>query len=170
MVTLAQIEQLMEGKLDAGLIRPSIDLNRFGSIRLAVDRLVAAVPSTHPLATKEVIRIKDFHRQPFIGHSPIEAKYFFDITSELFRRHGVEPVTVQSLAQPHTMLSMVRAGLGVAIVANLVRRHSVDAHIAFKELQFNARPPSIEMFLIWRRDRQTPALENLLRNVKEREQ
>ena len=167
MVTLAQVDQLVAGKLDVGLIRPSIDLSRFGAIRLAVDGLVAAVPSAHPLASKRTVGIEDFHREPFISHSPIEAKYFFDITSELFRAERVEPVTVQSLAQPHAILSMVRAGLGIAIVADLVRRHSVGTDIEFKKLRFSRKAPRIEMFLIWRKEHRTPALDHFIQGARE---
>jgi DNA-binding transcriptional LysR family regulator len=162
MVTFAQAEQISQGKLDIGLVRPSFDLRCFASQRLSVDRLVAALPADHALARKKVIRIEDFHQQPFIGHSQGEAKYFFDITSEMFRRKGVEPATVQSLAQPHTMLSMVRAGLGMAIVANLVRRNSTDSHIAFRELKQTESPP-IEMWMIWRQGEAMPALENFVK-------
>jgi DNA-binding transcriptional LysR family regulator len=49
-------------------------------------------------------------------YSPYEARYFHDLLVAQFSRAEVLPRYVQHLSQIHSILAMVRAGLGLAIV------------------------------------------------------
>ena len=49
-------------------------------------------------------------------YSPYESRYFHDLLVALFTRADVLPRYVQHLSQIHSILAMVRAGLGLAIV------------------------------------------------------
>ena len=62
------------------------------------------------------ITIKDFDDQPFMMYSPYESRYFHDLLVALFTRADILPRYVQHLSQIHSILAMVRAGLGLAIV------------------------------------------------------
>jgi len=161
-VTGAQIGMLRDGRIDVGLVRPTLDLGQFEFRRIATDRLVAAIPATHALAARERLELEDLDGMPMIGHSPAEAGYFHELLTEVFRKARVHPILVHFLAQPHAQLAMVRSGIGIAIVTGSVRRHSIESDLVFREFSPRAAMPPVEMFLVWRKDHASPALENFL--------
>ena len=78
--------------------------------------MLLALPASHPLASKPRIALKDMAQQPFIMYSPQEGKYFHERIAGLFAASGVCPHYVQHIAQTHTILALVKAGIGLAIV------------------------------------------------------
>ena len=116
MVSGDQFEALTSGQIDAGLLRPPI----------ARPELRPAASSPSPCSprsrrsirwrTPTSITIKDFDDQPFVMYSPYESRYFHDLLVALFTRADILPRYVQHLSQIHSILAMVRAGLGLAIV------------------------------------------------------
>ena len=59
---------------------------------------------------------KDLDRQPLIMYAPIESRYHHDLVSSMFRAAGISPNFVQYAREIHTMLALVGAGIGVALV------------------------------------------------------
>ena len=116
MVSGDQLEALASGQIDAGLLRPPIARPELASKRVVAEPLLAAIPRKHPLASSETISIKDFDGQPFVMYSPYESRYFHDLLVAQFTRADILPRYVQHLSQIHSILAMVRAGLGLAIV------------------------------------------------------
>jgi DNA-binding transcriptional LysR family regulator len=60
--------------------------------------------------------LKALHGRPFLMYSPFEARYFHHLVDGLLERAGVAPDVVEHVTQIHSMLALVRAGLGVALV------------------------------------------------------
>ena len=57
------------------------------------------------------------------------ARYFHDMLIWLFEAEGAAPVTIQSLSQIHSMLALVRAGIGAALVPEAAQSlHFDDVH------------------------------------------
>ena len=58
------------------------------------------------------------------------ARYFHDMLAELFEAEGVAPIAIQSLSQIHSMLALVRAGIGAALVPEAAQSlHFDDVHV-----------------------------------------
>ena len=55
-------------------------------------------------------------------YSPYESRYFHDLLVTQFTRADILPRYVQHLSQIHSILAMVRAGLGLAIVPEAAAR------------------------------------------------
>lgn len=162
MVTIAQIAHLEQGLLDACLVRPIAAAQDYAQLTMARDALVVVLPAGHALARKRVVQLAELDRQPFIDHDPDDARYYHRLVWQAFAAQGVAPQVTQCVSQPHTMVSMVRAGLGLAVVAGWVQHHTVSRDVVFRPLR-SARPlPPLELRLIWRADRATPALERFL--------
>ena len=100
----------------AALATPHASLEAFESICVVREPLVAALPRTHPLAQSRQPAPADFDGEPFIMYSPIEARYFHDLVASAFSSAGVNPEYIQYTSQIHSMLALVRAGLGAALV------------------------------------------------------
>lgn len=143
MVSGRQIEALDTGEIDLGLLRPPIDLARFNSRLIARETLVLAVPTGHVLAQKAVADWQDLKGVEFIMYDSLHAKYFHNQVATCFAAEQVEPKIVQRLTQIHSILSLVRAGVGVAVVpasaqflgtADVEYRRFSEERFAFAEL------------------------------------
>ena len=142
------------------VLRPPIARPEFASRRVVAEPLLAAIPKKHPLAAVETVSIKDFDDQPFVMYSPYEARYFHDLLVSMFTRADVLPRYVQHLSQIHSILAMVRAGLGVAIVPEAAASLKI-ADVKLKPLKLRA-PVPVELFMVWRRDHENQLLPSLI--------
>jgi DNA-binding transcriptional LysR family regulator len=122
--------------------------------------LLAAIPKKHPLANAATIAIKDFDDQPFVMYSPYESRYFHDLLVALFTRADVLPRYVQHVGQIHSILAMVRAGLGVSIVPAAAANLKI-AEVKLRPLKLRA-PTPVELFMVWRRDDENPLVPALV--------
>ena len=160
MVSGDQFEALTSGQIDAGLLRPPIARPELASRRVLAEPLLAAIPKKHPLATSETLSVKDFDGQPFIMYSPYESRYFHDLLVAQFSRAEVLPRYVQHLSQIHSILAMVRAGLGLAIVPAAAAGLKIS-DVRLRPLKLRT-PSPVELFLVWPREHENPLLPSLI--------
>lgn len=159
MVTREQVAALQRGEIDLGLARPPVDDDVFGSLLLFQERMMVAVPRGHPLAgLGRPVTADDLMREPLIMHSPIDARYFYDLVVRivpLTNRHFAHVVS-----QILTMVALVAAGRGVALVPHSARVLGIDG-VDYLELVGQEEHP-VELHAIWRRDSKNPALHRIL--------
>ncbi len=160
MVSGDQLEALASGQIDAGLLRPPIARPEFASRRVLAEPLLAAIPKRHALASAATVSIKDFDGEPLVMYSPYEARYFHDLLVSLFTHADVLPRYVQHLSQIHSILAMVRAGLGLAIVPAAAASLKI-ADVRLRPLKLRTAAP-VELFLVWRRDDENPLVRSLI--------
>lgn len=155
MVSSAQLQALAARTLDIGFVRQPVPLFPLTYQRVLCEPLCVALPPASPLAAKARLRLRDFAGLPFIMYSATEGKYFYDCVAGLFAGANVVPHYVQHCSQTHTILGLVRAGVGLAIVPDSAR------HLGFPGLEFRplSHPDAIaEIYMAWRQDSDTPAL------------
>lgn len=164
MVSAAQIEGLMTGELDLGMARPPLKRPGLVSRPLLHEQLIAAVPAGHPLLDmSRQLTLGDLDGQDMIMYSPVQARYFNELLISTFTIAGATPRYVQYVTQVHTMLVLVRSGIGIALVpASAATLHPEG--VVFRSLgAFRERP--VELDAVWRSDSTNPALLRLLRDV-----
>ncbi|MDB5469222.1 MAG: LysR family transcriptional regulator [Caulobacter sp.] len=160
MVTGEQIEALLTGRIDLGLIRPPLNRPEFDKIRVMTEPLVAALPSGDPRLAKATLELSDFHAKPLVMYAPEGAGYFYGMLTGMFDSAGVSPQYVQHMSQIHSMLALVHARIGAAVVpAAAMRLHFED--VEFRPLDITPAQP-VELFVAWRRDNDNPSLKPLL--------
>lgn len=116
MMSYEIVEAQRAGRLDMGLTRmeaPRADLARE---RVVSERFVLAAPATHPLATSPGITLADLNHASYVGYSTERGGFLRETLQALFAANGIVPDTVHEVSQTHTVLSMVNAGIGVALV------------------------------------------------------
>lgn len=158
LVSAAQIEAFAANAIDLGIMRPLGSRQKLESFLIDVESLVVVLPEGHALAACASIDLADLHRQPFIMHSPDDGKYFHDRTMNLFWSAKVMPEFVQYIDQTPTILSMVRAGLGMGIVPASAQRFRFD-NVVFRPIRH--ADVSAEMIMAWRPDQCIPAVTAL---------
>lgn len=103
------------GDLDVGLVRLPLQENIRVLVRsIDMDELCFAVPSTHVFAGTQDIDLATARDEPFIMSSPVSALRGAALLA--CRNAGFAPRVAQDAEQINAILSLVRSGLGVALV------------------------------------------------------
>ncbi|MEU0489172.1 LysR family transcriptional regulator [Nocardiopsis sp. NPDC006139] len=159
MVTREQVAALSSGELDLGLGRPPFDSELFGSRVQHREQLLVAVPRDHPLAARPgPLRPDDLIDVPLIMHSPIKARYFYDLVVSLL------PIShqnvVHTVSQVLTMVWLVAAGRGIAFVPASATGLGVEG-VVYQALEGLPEDP-VELHLIWPRATRNPVVRRVL--------
>ena len=128
-----QVPALNTGNLDIGLTRLPKDLNAFNYSRVVSEPYYLAVNENNPLSKKNEISIYDLHGEDFIMYDAIIGKYSFELLSSLFVNSGVKPNFVQYVSQPSVFLGLVRASVGVALLASS-SKENLPENVLFKKI------------------------------------
>jgi len=155
MVTMQQMEALRDNRIDFGLVRPPVDERGLGTVRVASERLLLAVSSSHRLALGPTRSIKDLAGEPFITFSPVDGRYFYELIEGMFRKAGISAKYVQHISQIHSILALVSTGVGISLVPETARKLHFEG-AKFREL--SDPPVFAELFLVWNSDNENPAL------------
>lgn len=108
-------EWIKIGAVDFGFINPQA-VRGLETRTIKEGKMTAIVPIDHPLASKEVVDLKCICNEPFIlleeGHysEPLEA----------FEKLGLTPDIKYKIHDDYAIMTMVEAGLGISILADLV--------------------------------------------------
>ncbi len=116
MSTVDQAEALPTGRIDIGLMRPPRDHSRLQLTQIAREPFAVAIHRNHPLATQKRFNLQDLDGQDFIMYSPSCGAYGYEILNGLFSRHNIHPNIIQLIGNSITILSLVNAGEGLALV------------------------------------------------------
>jgi DNA-binding transcriptional LysR family regulator len=161
-----QIEALLAGRIDAGLLFPSRSgfppaLDYRSLLR---ETLVAAIPEAwiengrFALIDGEVAGL-DWLDLPLILFPARVAPGLHDLVLSLYRKHGRDPAIRQEAIQMQTIVSLVSAGMGIAFVPASMQ-HLARTGVRYAAL---ADPsPLLETGLAWRRDDGKPTLAALI--------
>ena len=116
MLAPAQISALLAGDIDIALLRPPIDQPGVIVETVRRDRLIAALPEGHPLATCNELRIKDFGDEEFIVHAGHGRSVMNTVLMAACADAGFVPRVRHEVEETSTLVTLVAAGLGVAVV------------------------------------------------------
>jgi DNA-binding transcriptional LysR family regulator len=164
MVTHRQLDALLAGEIEVGLVREIPRSDVFSSRLVHTDSLVLATPRGHPLTTLDrPLHLADLAEHDVVTYSPSEARYFYELVVAAFHRARVTPRYVQHISQVHTVLSVVNAGLGVALVPRSASALRLK-NLTFLEIQ-DVEEDTVELYAIWRTIHDNPALAALLARV-----
>lgn len=159
MVTREQLAALAADEIDLALGRPGAAPVEFSSRRMHREGLVVALPQGHRLASRlRPLTSDELEGEAIIMHSPTDAKYFYDIAVRML------PITrwrySHSVSQIVTMISLVAAGRGVALVPESAAMLGFQG-VVYAPIQ-TLEPYPVEMHAIWRADESRPLLARVL--------
>ncbi|MBY6412974.1 LysR family transcriptional regulator [Rhodococcus sp. BP-252] len=163
MVSAVQMESLAIGDIDLGLARPPLNRPGISSRPVLHESFVAALPESHPLAQHDKLTIEEFDDQPIVMYSPVDARYFHELLISTFTVVGVTPRYVQYVTQVHTMLVLVRSGIGMALVPSSSRTMQPEG-VVFRPIDTTPKRP-VELHAAWRPDNENPALHRFMSDV-----
>lgn len=160
--TKQQIEPLLNGKLDIGVMRNNPLPDALDHQLLLHEALVAVVHEEHPLATQSNgrISISQLENEPFVFFSREVGTALYDETLTLLKKYGITPYITQEVGEAMTIVGLVSSGLGVSILPASFMRIKVDG---VKYLQFAESDATTEVWLVTAKHRAVKtAAETLL--------
>jgi DNA-binding transcriptional LysR family regulator len=111
MTTPAQIESLLDGRIDVGILRLPVIHTELDSLLLEREHFVAVIPKFVKYNKRQGLAcLRD---ASFILFDSVT---FLDRAFTLCRRAGFTPRVIQEANEVFTILNLVRAGLGVSLL------------------------------------------------------
>jgi DNA-binding transcriptional LysR family regulator len=164
-----QLEELAAGNIDLGILIPPVP-DKLKTILdyfpVLTEPLVLALPADSKLATAtRKVSLKSFAGLPLIIFPRRLAPALHDQILGCFREAGLTPSIEQEAIQMQTIVGLVAAGMGIALVPQSVsnlKRPGVE-YRALKEAS-----PLVEIGLAWRRDNTSPVLQSFLDLIQKR--
>ncbi|MEL6130861.1 MAG: LysR family transcriptional regulator [Cyanobacteria bacterium J06628_4] len=160
--TQEQIQGLLNNRLDIGFMRPPVNTATLQARPVLQEPLVAALPLNHRLASQPIISVKELQGELFVLFPRTMATRLYDQIISLCHQGNFSPTVAQQAAQMQTILSLVAAEIGVAIVPaslqNLQRRG-----VCF--IPFRESTPKAEVCVVWKQDQMTPTVKTFLQGM-----
>jgi DNA-binding transcriptional LysR family regulator len=155
------LDALEHGRIDVALMRwhdemPDADLC---FDKIDSEALVVALPAGHALARRRRIPIRLLDGIDLIGFARASSQYFHTLLAELFARNAVAPKQVMESVLP-TILALVEAGIGVAIVPASVRELRPTG-VQYRPLD-SPNTLASELYAVHHRDTLNPAVARFL--------
>jgi DNA-binding transcriptional LysR family regulator len=134
MVSLEQIVALKDGRIDVGFGRIRFDDPAVRRDVLREERLVVALPLSHPLLEQEgPLSFAELAAEPLILYPRVPRPSYADQVISIFRDHGLEPHIAHEARELQTAIGLVAAEVGICIVPTSVQRLRRD-DVVYREL------------------------------------
>lgn len=142
MTSVGILDALQQRQLDIGLVRlPAMKRTDAMIQVIEHDRMVAAIPRSHPLARRKSLALAELAQQPFVVHGPVSVLH--TVIMLACQQAGFVPMVTQEVTQVQAVLSLVQSGLGVALLPARMSRFAPES-VALLPLR---EPVAIEMGL-----------------------
>lgn len=135
MHTTQQLDALADGRIDLAFIRSRLadPDQEFLSFELLQEPLIAALPAGHPAAASEAVALASLASEPFVLFPRTVGTGVFDTIIAACRDAGFIPRVVQEAPQFTSIIGLVSAGLGVALIPSALSRVRLDG-VAYRPL------------------------------------
>src|SRR5712692_9131450 len=125
-LTAEQVRMLETGSLDIGFLRlPIGGHSALDVITVHREPFVVVVPSSHKLAKRKRVRLREVSGENFVMNERSYAPGFHDLIFGMLRDAGIVPSVSQTGVELPTLVSLVDAQMGVAILPGSAVKHSV---------------------------------------------
>jgi DNA-binding transcriptional LysR family regulator len=159
--TKQQLEPLLNGELDLGVMRNTRLPDALEHQLLLCEPLLAVVPNGHPLTQKApgTLRFADLAQEPFVFFSREVGTALYDEILALLASAGIAPYITQEVGEAMTIIGLVSAGLGISILPTSFGRVKIDG-VTYLPL---AEPEAMtEVWLVHHRNRPLTAAARTL--------
>jgi LysR family transcriptional regulator for metE and metH len=113
--TRRPIDALLDGRLDLAIVSTAARNNKLLFKPLFCDELVVITRPDHPLASQPFVSAKDFSQEHLLVYST--PKEDLTIFRQVLLPAGVSPKHVSRVELTEAIIEMVKAGLGIAVMA-----------------------------------------------------
>lgn len=159
LTTNEQSQWLREGRIDVGFLRPPVEEDLFNFEIIFEEALVVALPEAHRLTNQSSVSLRSLSNDPFILFPRTLAPGLYDQIITLCQQADFSPIVAQEAIQMQTIVSLVAAEMGVAIVPQSLQ-HLQRTGVVYKPIQQSTTLVAIAM--IWRQNDTSPTVQRFL--------
>jgi DNA-binding transcriptional LysR family regulator len=162
--TTRLLPKLLSGALDLTFVRPPERADkRIEFLPLLRETPVVAFPLKHALAVRKSVSLADIADQPLIVPNRRLRPHSHDLTVKLFEQAELSPRIVQIADEKQTIVSLVAARLGIAIVPRWTSRMAISG-VRFVSLKLGRDAPAgiLPLAAAWLRGSRDPIRDAML--------
>jgi DNA-binding transcriptional LysR family regulator len=157
-LTIDQIQMLEAGSLDIGFLRlPIGEHSGLEVVTVHREPFVLVVPSSHKLAKRKRVRLREASGQDFVMYERTYAPGFHDLIFGMLRDAGIIPKVRQTAGEMPMLISLVDSGVGVAILPMSAVKRSVASVVA---CEIADKIPMSEIGIAVQKGNRAPVLDN----------
>lgn len=157
-----QFQYLREGRIDIAFLRPPVEENAFNFEIVFQEPLIVALPESHLLVTQASVSLRSLSTEPFILFPRAIAPGVYDQIISLCQQANFSPTVVQSAIQLQTIVSLVAAEMGIAIVPQSLQ-HLQRTGVVYKPIL--EPTTNIAIAMLWRHKDMSPTVQRFLEVV-----
>jgi DNA-binding transcriptional LysR family regulator len=159
LTTQEQIQALHHKQVDVGIVRSAIIEPGLSMECVLQESIILALPETHPLSAQTKVSLSTLADESFILFPAKMGPIFYEQIIDICQQAGFSPKVAQEAVQMQTIIGLVAAGLGIALVpASLQNFHR--SGVIYRPLQ--EQTPKTGLYLTWRQHDSSPAVRAFL--------
>jgi DNA-binding transcriptional LysR family regulator len=159
LTTAQQVQALHDKQVDVGIVRSAISEPGLSAECLLPESLVLALPENHPLSAQTQVSLSVLADESFILFPSKKGPVFYEQIMTLCQQAGFRPKVAQEAVQMQTIVGLVAAGMGIAIVpASLQNFHR--SGVIYRPLQ--EQISNTGLYLTWWQHDSSPVISAFL--------
>ncbi|PHJ65970.1 LysR family transcriptional regulator [Nostoc linckia z18] len=162
LTTTEQERSLQESRIHIGFAHPPLEDNTLNQKCIQQEALIVALAETHPLAERENISVSSLVNENFIMFPRHLGSGLYDQIVSLCQQVNFSPKVTQEAIQMQTIIGLVSAGMGIAIVPSSLQNLQRNG-VVYRS--FEEKTPLVETAIVWREEDITPVLRKFLQVV-----
>jgi LysR family transcriptional regulator, benzoate and cis,cis-muconate-responsive activator of ben and cat genes len=158
------VANVQAGVWDCGFVISPVSTLDLESMPVLRDPLCVVMASTHPLARRRTVQLRDLFNQRLILPSRDQHPAFRSWLAERFERAGVSPRVVQEVTHPHEGILLAAENIGVAVTNQSAAETMRKGLAAWRRL--GDEDMAMKIQFVARRDARSGALAAFIHTVE----
>ena len=163
MLTPAIELALAAGELDVGVLRPPARDPSLTVRAIARENFVVALPAGHRLTSSDTVTVGELRAEDFIMYPAGSRSVVNEAVMRACRAADYHPHVAHESGKTSTQLSLVAAGLGIAVLPESVRGIALTG----VEYRTVSGAEEVELALAWRRTSESPLVDAFLATLED---
>lgn len=159
----AHLDGLADGSIDVAFLRTPVPAPLASRVLLD-DDLVAVLPEEHRLACRGEVELAELAGEPFVSYPARQGSSLRETAMRACASVGFRPQVVQEAPDTHTVVALVGAAVGVALLPASAETLRLEG-VVFRPVV--GADVGVPIALAWRRDDPSPVLAGFLGVAKE---
>lgn len=162
--TAEQVDALNSGQIQVGIARPPVSDSTLLTETLVEEPLMVALPSTHPMALTDAVALGDLSSERFVLFPHRPRPGWIDVVRRACETAGFAPTVAQEVQELSAAVTLVSAGIGIAIVPGSAQALSLPG-VVYKH--FVAPAPTTHLLALRRAEEPNVLVDHFLAIARE---
>lgn len=163
LVTPEQVAALQTGQLEVGILRPPVQAEGIAVEIVRTEPTMVLLPNRHPASVAPQIDLHDMRDEWFIAYSHNPPSTMYDLMVDGCRRAGFTPKIRHMVRNSASLVTLVAAGLGVALVPASLRHLKIDG-ATYRPLR--SPKQTVALAIAYRADETNPLVRRFVETAR----